>query len=115
MKTLNKYTKLYLTGLLIFFLTISAHSQELMPLHVGNNWTYIRTEIKNGEVTKTDTVTSFIDKKVIINGKNWHTFHEDGFVFTLRNEGIHQYELDSSEINRNGTFREFIVFTIPAN
>lgn len=57
----------------------------LVPLAVGNSWTYVDTE--TGEES-----TSSVESKQLVNGVYWFKYNELGDSFWVRNEGLDQFE-----------------------
>ena len=57
----------------------------LIPLAVGNTWTYTRLETN-------ETLQSKVEKSQNLNGTTWYLYNEVGERFWVRNEGMNQYE-----------------------
>ncbi len=111
------YQKQILKSMLVFLLcSLSSQyglAQQLIPLEVGNTWTYIRTIRIDQQIIKTDTSYSSIEKSVQIESKTWFISREDGYDYLVRDEGGQQFELDSTIVDPQGRYKEFLVFGIP--
>ena len=108
-ETLRKIFKL-LTLIVTFSITVNINSQELIPLKVNNEWKYIEKETINGNTTITDTIKSKIEKIVTYNNKKWFYMNELGDKYIVRNDQQGQYELDTLETQKNGDFKEVLMF-----
>jgi len=96
--------------ILTMLISIKINSQELIPLKVDNNWKYVKNEAVNGEIIKTDTVTSKVGKIVFFNNKKWFHMNELGDKYVVRNDEQGQYELDTLNTQKNGNFKEVLMF-----
>lgn len=107
-------THFKITTIILFLLTISfsinINSQELIPLKVNNEWKYIEKETINGKTTITDTITSNVVKTATYNNKKWFYLNELGDTYLVRNNKQGQYELDTLSIQKNGDFKEVLMF-----
>lgn len=66
--------------------SVSSSSESgLIPLAVGNQWSYIRTD--------TDEIAhSQVEKSQSVKGNTWYLYNEFGDRFWVRNEGLNQFE-----------------------
>lgn len=88
-------------------LTQIAKSQSLIPLEVGNEWSYINTHYSNGIITKTDSTINSVLEKISIDGVNWYNLLEFETNFLVRNDATGQVEYDSI------TNKQVLIFKYP--
>lgn len=96
----------------ILILPLHGISQSMIPLSVGNKWTYIKTVTHNGVVSQQDTTYSYIKKTIVLNGKTWYVSHEDGEDYTVRTENDEQYEIETLEGVAHAN-QEFLIYGLP--
>ncbi|OUR73106.1 hypothetical protein A9Q78_04910 [Methylophaga sp. 41_12_T18] len=65
--------------------TVHKTQLELIPLTVGNTWTYV--DKSTGKQVK-----SLVEKSQIIDGVEWFKYNEVGDSFWVRNRGLEQFE-----------------------
>ena len=65
----------------------------LVPLSIGNQWTFIHTKYEDtlGTVSKVDTVRYFIQKDSILYGKKWFLESYQQVLLKNDDEGLWQY------------------------
>lgn len=108
-KPFKKILKQLLLIIILSF-TINSNAQKLIPLKVNNEWKYLEKETINGNTVITDTITSKIEKTVMYNNKKWFYMTELGDKYIVRNDKQGQYELDTLETQKNGAFKEILMF-----
>ncbi len=70
-------------------------SKEILPLKIGNSWTYTRykfSSYKRDSVTFVDTVSYSVSSSINLNGENWFFIkfnsNVDDYIYTNRNDGL---------------------------
>lgn len=89
---------------------ICLNAQDLIPLKVGNSWTYIQEVSLNGELIEKDTIASSIEKSNVYNNKQWFFMNELGYDYIVRNGEEGQFELDTLKALDDGNFKEVLMF-----
>ncbi len=102
-------TILNLILIITLFSSSKIHSQDLIPLKVNNEWTYLEKIITNNKV-KIDTITSKVEKTVTYNNKEWFFLNELGDDFIVRNDELGHHELDTLTTLKNGNYDEVLIF-----
>ena len=77
--------------ILSFFYSL-VYCHELIPLKVGNSWTYEQKTIFKDGTIKIDTVVNEVLRDTLIAGETWYVLREFGDEFIVKNEDGNQFE-----------------------
>jgi len=91
---------------LIFYITIvvtffSCSEKEIIPLQIGNTWTYSCERIyENGEV-ELDTAINIVKSKKLVDDEEWFESFEFGYTYYTKNIKGDIWELDTVEDDKD--------------
>ena len=88
---------------------------EVIPLKVGNEWTYEFKVFRDGEIDSVSTITNRVTDSISIEGNTWFVMNEFDADFFLRNNEHGQLEYTPNSLSIDGKNSQQLFFPYPVS